>query len=117
MTEESKAQGISFLGEQDGIVEQDLKRRLASLFVETKIDIRRAYLIRIAYADNSIQKVALCLEGGGGKAKAIVESVGWLFRHVFNDSQSLDILFLTEAQVLEIGRIAEPFYSRSSPCP
>jgi hypothetical protein len=104
---------VLFLGEQDGIGERELKTKLAECF---SIDdgVESAYLARVSFAEVPMPQVALCLKGGKDKAAALVECAGRVFSKLFKTTKHLDILFLSDAQVTEITRVAKPFYSTSS---
>ena len=100
---------VIFLREQDGPVERSLKDQIATSLAKN-IEVKKAYLVRVRYGDDRNESVALCLKGGDPSAHEIVEKVGRLFNDMFNQTQRLDIIFLTEAQELELRPIAHPFY-------
>jgi hypothetical protein len=52
LPDEETAGGICFVGEQDGFAEGELKRKLADLF-RAGIGVRKAYLVRVIYKENS----------------------------------------------------------------
>jgi hypothetical protein len=111
--EKMKVNQIVFRGEQDGPVERELKTMWAACFAEEK-QVTEAYLARVSYGSSSEQKVALCLKGGDENAQKIVQCLGAAFHRIFKPTESLDILFLTEAQMQEISSVARPFYCFSA---
>jgi len=108
-TEEFHVRRTQFLAEQNGPSEQELKRHLANYF-SCVPDVDRAYLVRVAHEKSTDQKVALCLAGGKAKAIEIVQSVSAIFHALFQNSESLDVLFLSDEQKSEVNLIADPFY-------
>jgi hypothetical protein len=100
---------LVFVGEQDGIVERELKQRLTTV-LNQYCDIRRAYLVRVAYSDAGIQHVALCLEGGDVDQLQIANSVAVIFRELAPQSASLDILWPNVRQLSEVKCVSRPFY-------
>ena len=101
---------ITFVGEQVGPVEQELERKLIACLAPGT-GVRDAYLVRVAYSHSPEQSVALCLSGGGERAQQIVGCVGRVFHKMFSNTQSLDVVFLTNVQMAEIGAVARPFYT------
>ena len=104
-----KARKIHFAGEQDGPPEQLLKRQLSE-YLSCEREISSAYLVRLSYDADSSRKAALCLVGEATNARQIAESVETIFKALFRDSESLDILFLNDLQQREVNLVAKPFY-------
>jgi hypothetical protein len=108
---------IKFAFEQDGETERELKDRLSARFAAMP-ELNQAYLVRVQMDNSPELRVALCLQTTNGiddmKAVKAAESE---FEKVFRASESLDILFLTPAQVREISSVAQPFYTRASKDP
>jgi hypothetical protein len=107
--ESLKPTKIVFLSEQDGPVERQLKQRFI-LHFSRGIEVSLAYLARVSYNDAANPFVAVCVLADRSKSREIATDIGEIFRKLFNISQSLDIFFLSETQVLEIDRVARPFY-------
>jgi hypothetical protein len=116
--ETHSTQRIIFLGEQDGTVERALKSALCELFATCPV-VESAYLARVSFHETPAPQVALCLSGGNQNAPALVESIGGIFKGIFRTTEHLNIVFLSQAQVIEAERVAQPFYStqgrRNSP--
>jgi hypothetical protein len=110
--ESLRAGEISFAGEQDGPVENELKSRLLGCF-QQHTGINAAYLVRVRYGGEPKINVALCLAAGDKVRPELVEAVGLEFRKMFNSNQSLDVLFLSPEQQ-QIATAAKPFYRRSA---
>lgn len=108
-----KASRITFICEQDGQVEKKLKRQLISCFAESKV--RTAYLSRVSYGDSTEQRVALCLDSGGQNDEQVPKCVAEIVHSDFRQSESLDIIFLTETQLQEAALVASPFYVSPAP--
>lgn len=119
--------GVEFLGEQRGAAEDLITTALASRF-GADARIRAAYLVRAVFPTTGPQRAARENRGRDGTAApvevvvcvaapedpAIASIVGEEFRKLFDASQHLDVLFLTEAQEREVRRVAAPFYSASA---
>jgi hypothetical protein len=84
---------VSFVCEQDGPVERELKAKLISLF-EHSPAVEIGYLVRVQY-EKGLQHVALCLKQSGGSKEKISRDVGQEFAAMFNSKEHLDILFLS----------------------
>jgi hypothetical protein len=101
---------VLFLGEQDGVVERELKAYLVEHCFASQRAVSSAYLARVSYQETPGPAVALCLWGGKENAAAIVESIGAAFRRQFNAAEHLDIFFMDELQRQAIDKVAKPFY-------
>jgi hypothetical protein len=104
---------ITFIGEQDGAVEAELKVCLVARF-RSNAHVNQAYLVRVRYGDAPEVKVALCLEAGDKIQPQIVDAAGCEFRKIFNSDASMDILFLSPEQHARISSVAQPFYRRQA---
>ena len=102
---------VLFLGEQDGVVERKLKAKLVGACLENCARVRSAYLVRVSYENSPGVNVALCVRGDENAATTLVECVGARFRELFGATQHLDVLFLSEEQLVAIDRVAKPFYT------
>ena len=102
---------IEFLGEQDGMVERQLKDALVAL-LRRDPTVDRAYLARVRY-DGTTNGVALgLLTDGDDESEALVKQVGAAFASIFNAKAHLDIIFLTDQRDTEIRRVCAAFYQR-----
>ncbi len=107
--EEFKPAGISFVREQGGPPETELKRCLSGRF-DSGIRVRSAYLVRVQYAEADESNVALCLASSKEGRAEVLEAVQAVFRTMFKADPSLDIIFLTPEQEGQVNQIAKPFY-------
>lgn len=108
-TEEVHAPQLHFLGEQDGPSERELKSRLVTFF-EHEQNIKSAYLVRVAYGDQSPVVVALCLRAQSGSDRGVAENAGKIFASMFGGHEHLDIIFLSDAQEAETAKVCQPFF-------
>ena len=104
-----RTQGILFLGEQNGKGESAFKSALCELFTRNPV-VEAAYLVRVSFHETPVPQVALCMRGGEQNASSLVSSVGGVFKGIFSTTQHLNVVFLSPAQVVEIGKVAKPFY-------
>ncbi len=102
---------ITFIGEQNGCVEEELKVRLAARF-RSDSHVNEAYLVQVHYGDAPEVKFALCLETGDDIQPQIVAAAGCEFHRISNSDTSMDILFLSHDQHARIASVAKPFYRR-----
>jgi hypothetical protein len=103
------AQQMTFLGEQDGAVERQLKEKLVQVFLQDGT-VNRAYLAR-AVIDGS-RTVILGVRAEGANESRLAAQVGSAFASIFNARQHLDIVFLSDAQHAEVSRVCRPFFDR-----
>lgn len=102
---------LHFLCEHDGPPEQELKRKLSAVF-EIRPDVEAAYLAMVANGSN--RGVALCVTGVADPGRLeIVKAVGTVFATLFSAQQHLDIVFPTDSQIVQLGRVCRPFYVRA----
>lgn len=99
-----------FLGEQNGVIESELKDGFCHCFSRDS-SIELAYLVRVSYADTPTPQVALCLKGNKNAIHSL-ECAGEVFTEIFSATEHLDMFFLSDAQIKEINRVAKPFYSK-----
>ena len=74
---------IRFIAEQDGPVEQDLKRRLTELFEDHKT-VSKAYLAVVDYGTPTTINVALCLRAFTSPDESLVQSISTVFASIFS---------------------------------
>jgi SseB protein C-terminal domain len=110
-TEELIAHALTFVGEQDGLPERMLKRKLSALFAGCK-NLLQAYLARVHYRGARGESVCLCLSVSSGADKPLVEAIHSLFAQHFDRKVHLDILFLNPKQEEQLAAVCKPFYRR-----
>ena len=111
---EFKTSEIRFWGEQDGPSERILKSELEVIF-EQHLEIRSAYLMVVDYGENTQTGVALCLDAGVGQHSALREKIQAAFLTLFNEGAHLDILFITDDQMIKWLRTkCAPFYRQET---
>ncbi len=109
MTEKMNVPTISFLGEQDGAPERELKESLVRLL--PKLAVRRAYLVRVLYEKPETELVALRLSGP--PSEQVVSEIAQVFSSMFNEESALDIMFVAEEEESRLARVCAPFFERS----
>jgi hypothetical protein len=101
---------VEFLGEQNGSIEDTLKRDLILEFA-TRPDIRRAYLARVGFPPATESTMAVCILSKRPDDQAVVTRVGDTIRRRFSRDTPIEILFLTAEQDAELARVCRPFFS------
>jgi hypothetical protein len=104
---------VSFISEQDGAAERELKARLAKMLLSHgEVDL--AYLAAIQYSDEGSPSVALCLRpcSGASIEKAACASADIFFK-MFGKGQRLDIMGLDDESWRELKLVCRPFYARA----
>jgi hypothetical protein len=107
--DEFETQQISFLREQDGPPERELKDQLTALFV-SNANVWRAYLVCVAYRNKPGISVALCIRSKRADDPELVPQVGEVFGSMFGSQAHLDILFVTEALEPRLAKSCRPFF-------
>jgi hypothetical protein len=103
---------LYFLGEQDGLPEQDLKAEWSPILMDHQ-SVARAYLAIVEYDQSNQQHVILGLRSGlNDDDVGLISSLAQLFHKKFNSSQMLDVAFLTEFQEEALARVCRPFFER-----
>jgi hypothetical protein len=101
---------IAFVGEQDGPVEQELKKHWKVTLSDIP-DIVSAYLARATYGAEPVQNVVLCLYSKCGANAEIAARLQQPFIAAgFSVAEKLDIVFLSEDQNLRVRQCCAPFY-------
>jgi hypothetical protein len=108
-----KTARVLFLGEQDGEIERELKKQLSGCFSRS-ILVSFAYLVRTSYKETPGANVALCILAKTANRTELLPCVEEVFRRLFHPTQHMDTLFLSEAQLQEINKVAKPFYTASA---
>ena len=102
-------QTVSFLGEQDGAPEQELKNELVILFGQLRL-VDVAYLAVVRYGDTAMPNIALCVRGQPGQDRTFAELVGRVFGSMFGSHEHLDVIWLTPEQETSLAKACRPFY-------
>lgn len=103
-----KAPSISFIGEQDGVSEQELKQQLREYF-QRESAVFRAYLVLAKYGAVD-QNVVLCVAAESTCHPFVVKNAGEIFRRLFNQDMHLDILFVDSNVEQRVQQAAKPFF-------
>jgi hypothetical protein len=108
-----KTAQILFLGEQDGEIERELKEQFSGC-LSGCIHVTCAYLVRVSYKETPGANVALCIFAKTENRAELLPCIEEVFRRSFHPTQHMDTLFLSEAQLQEINKVAKPFYTASA---
>jgi len=106
-------EGVTFVGEQDGPPERELKGKLSSLFARYPT-VQRAYLTVVRYPGSSAHHVALCMAANGDD-EALVGEISAVFRSLFGSHEHLDTIFLQGFQEAQLAAVCKPFFARTPP--
>jgi len=109
--EKFHVRNMTFLGEQDGPIEREFKRRLLDCFA-TSTTLHKAYLVRARYDDSTKVNVVLALDANPGGQVVLRDRAYKVFREMFSSEVWLDVLFPNEEQEQRISVVAKPFYQR-----
>jgi hypothetical protein len=107
--EEIQVPKIRFLGEQNGVPENELKSCLVEFFQRDQ-SVVKAYLARVAYDVKSPVGVALCLRTQLGPDRGVAEEIGKIFASMFGGHEHLDIMFLGDEDESELAKVSPPFF-------
>jgi len=107
--EQVVVQSVSFVGEQDGPPERELKDKLTVLFGQLQL-VRTAYLALVRYDKAGPVHVALCVRGQPGQNRMFAERVGRVFASIFGSHEHLDTLWLTPEQEVSLRQVCRTFY-------
>ena len=103
-----RAAGVTFLCEQDGATERDLKARwLANPEFRTRV--QQAYLVRVRYKGSEQEAVVLALAADSQDFRAAMRAAAADFSAMFNNTQSLDFLQLSDEQSAAVACVANSF--------
>lgn len=100
---------LRFLCEQDGPAERQIKSQWMPI-LEADPRIRRAFLVRAQYADQT-EHVILALSSTGGTDAGLMESLRIPYTAIFREDCPLDMAFITDAQQSHIEKVCPPFYT------
>jgi hypothetical protein len=103
---------LSFLGEQDGPPERELKAQFCELF-QDRAHVQRAYLARVDYGNPIEHHVALCIRMTTPDDVKLKKAIGSLFAQKFGAHEHLDVILVQEGQEADLGKVCRPFYAAS----
>jgi hypothetical protein len=99
---------VRFIGEHDGVPEQEFKRRITGVLKSSKT--AEAYLAAVSYDGAQGPVVAVCLVGDSGEAEKVCSEIADIFMDLFKDTVPLDLMYITRDQRAELARVCRPFY-------
>jgi hypothetical protein len=102
--------GITFIGEQSGPVEDDLKSRFREILSRTPT-VQSAYLARLSIGDPGYT-VGLCIRSSVGKDDLLQNCLARVFAELFRAEEHLDILFMQDDQEAELRKVCRAFYEK-----
>jgi hypothetical protein len=111
LPEEHTVPKITFIGEQNGVPEQELKSELNILFSKT-ITVRSAFLTRVDYGNSDEFNVALCIRSDMPEDVDLKKEAGRIFSAQFGPHEHLDIIFLRMEQEADLRHVCKPFFER-----
>ena len=100
---------ITFVGEQDGRPERDLKSRFTTI-LRGEVSISRAYLAKADYGDDTGINVVLCVRSSSGEYPTLNPKIGAVFAEMFGSREHLDLLFIRADQEEQLAKVCHPFY-------
>src|SRR5690606_26776935 len=83
---------FTFVGEQDGAVEQQLKKTWTPVLLEC--GVTRAYLAQVRFPGAVGPSVVLAMSRGSRPDEAIVEALAPVFKSTMAGSEYVDMMFL-----------------------
>src|SRR4029078_11353044 len=99
---------VTFVCEQDGPAERELKTVLLSVLASCP-NVQCAYLARVTYGQEDTSHVALCLRAP--EDLTLVRRIGDRFRETFGASEHVDILCLRDdGQEQELRQVCRSFH-------
>jgi SseB protein C-terminal domain len=102
----------TFIGEQDGRSERDLKARFVEIFREQPV-VEHAYLALGDHGDGTGVHVTLAIKSSGGEDLSLVRKLQGVFSAMFNSHEHLDVMFIREDQQRQLREVCAPFYQLS----
>jgi hypothetical protein len=98
-----------FLEEKIGDTENELKTNLIPAL--QRFGVERAYLTIVKHGNNSANSIAISLVHHDFGSPSLIAAVSEIFGKMFNNSNSLDIIFLSNEQESRVRQVACPFFS------
>jgi hypothetical protein len=99
---------ISFLGEQDGEPERELKSQWRTILAGYP-NVTRAYLAIVSF-DGVAGTPALCISSRSSETPQLVDALAAPFQQLFNKQVFLEIMFMSEEQEYQVRNVCRPFY-------
>ena len=99
---------VRFLGELNGVPEQEFKRRIFGVLTSSHTD--EAYLASVDYEGANGPITALCLVGNSKEAERVCKTIAGIFTGMFRDTAALDMMYISPEQRIELARVCTPFY-------
>lgn len=109
MNEQFAVSEVVFIRDQNGEAERNLKAALVPLLGKAGVDT--AYLAIVLYGSSSEWHVALCVSGAVNSRAELAEGIGKIFASQFRSDVHLDIIFLSDAQQIEIQKVCKAFFT------
>ena len=106
--DDSGSPKVRFLGELNGVPEQEFKRRIAGVLSSSHTD--EAYLASVDYAGANGPIAAVCLVGNSKEAESVCRSIADIFTGMFEKTAALDMMYITREQRMELALVCTPFY-------
>jgi hypothetical protein len=101
---------VTFIGEQDGPAERDLKDRFVEVLSGEPV-VRRAYLACAEHGDGSGVHITLCLKcSPRAEDVSLLPKLAGIFGSMFNSQEHLDIRFLEDNEEHDLRSVCVPFY-------
>ena len=101
---------VTFIGEQDGPAERDLKDRFVEVLSGEPI-VKRAYLACAEHGDGSGVHITLCLKcSPRSEDVSLLPKLAGIFGSMFNSQEHLDIRFLEDNEEHDLRSVCVPFY-------
>jgi hypothetical protein len=97
-----------FIGEQDGIPEQQFKGAVAERLAQFR-GVSAAYLARVEYQDEHDIGVALCIRANANVSR-IADEIARLFQGMFAADNRLDIIFLDAVAEQNVRAVCRSFW-------
>jgi hypothetical protein len=105
------ANGITFVGEQDGAHERRLKEAI-SVLLDLDTTVTRAYLVRASYDGVTGRAVLGLLTHDRQESGKLALQMDRAFGALFNTEAHLDVVFLDDEADARIRKSFAPFYDR-----
>jgi len=100
---------VTFLHEQDGDAEQELKTRLTSILAEAG-SVGRAYLAMVAFSKPESTYLTLCLQMRAGPGPRLLDALNHVVSERYESGRPLATLMLTGKQERELAKVCRPFF-------
>lgn len=99
----------TFVAEQDGAPERDLKARFVEIF-QREPTVERAYLAVGEHNDGTGAHVTLAMRCSCGENRQLIDKLADIFSSMFGSHEHLDIMFIGEDEERQLRTVCAPFY-------